>query len=95
MAFTEICGRSHGGGALELMPNEVERILLPYRKENSELMGRIDKMMRDGETIDEILTYTDPIILEDGCAFSESEIRLVNGIWKKLMTRRLKRGKSK
>ena len=33
LAFTEICGRSHGGGALELMPNEVERILLPYRKE--------------------------------------------------------------
>lgn len=29
-AFSEICGRSHGGGVLELMPNEVERILLPY-----------------------------------------------------------------
>jgi len=24
--FTEICGRSHGGGVLELMPNEVEEI---------------------------------------------------------------------
>ena len=37
-AFSEICGRSHGGGVLELMPNEVERILLPYNKNNAELL---------------------------------------------------------
>jgi adenine-specific DNA methylase len=31
LAFAEISGRSHGGGVLELMPNESEGILLPYR----------------------------------------------------------------
>jgi adenine-specific DNA-methyltransferase len=94
LASAEICGRSHGGGALELMPNEVENVLLPYRKENGQILAHLDKMMRAGEKIDEILSYSDPIILKEGYGFSNDEIDLANRIWKRLMTRRLKRGKS-
>lgn len=93
LAFAEICGRSHGGGALELMPNEVERILLPYREENSAILHQIDRMLRDGKAIEEILAYTDPIILKKGYGFSDAEIRLSNRIWKTLMNRRINRGK--
>jgi len=32
LAFTEVSGRSHGGGVLEMMPNETERVLLPYHE---------------------------------------------------------------
>lgn len=46
LAFSEICGRSHGGGVLELMPNEVEEILLPYNSNNADLLPEIDKMIR-------------------------------------------------
>lgn len=91
LASAEICGRSHGGGALELMPNEVENILLPYNDENSEILDQIDIMMRGGESIDEILSFTDKIILEEHCEFSESDIRVANNIWKKLLRRRLDR----
>ena len=91
LASAEICGRSHGGGALELMPNEVENILLPYNDNNAKILKEIDSMMREGKTIQEILEFTDPIILEDGYGFSESEIKIANTVWKKLLKRRLNR----
>jgi adenine-specific DNA-methyltransferase len=91
LAFAEICGRSHGGGALELMPNEAEDILLPYNEANSKILDQIDRMMRGKSTIDEIIMVTDPIILKEGCGFSDSEIATANRIWKKLLNRRMGR----
>lgn len=91
LASAEIYGRSHGGGALELMPNEVENILLPYNDNNAKILKEIDSMMREGKTIQEILEFTDPIILEDGYGFSKSEIKTANTVWKKLLKRRLNR----
>lgn len=94
LASAEICGRSHGGGALELMPNEVERVLVPYREENGPLLKTIDQMFRDGKSIDDVLAFTDPIILKEGWGFSDSDIAVSNRIWKKLLNRRIKRGKA-
>ncbi len=93
-AFAEICGRSHGGGVLELMPNEVERILLPYNLENAELLPIIDKMIRDKKDISEILEITNNKILKENYGLTSEEIDLADGIWKKLSNRRLNRGKS-
>lgn len=92
-AFSEIVGRSYGGGVLELMPNEVEDILIPYKEENKSLFKKLDKMFREKKHIDEILAYTDEIILKQGFGFSDKEIKLANGIWKKLSGRRLNRKK--
>ena len=91
LAFSEIVGRSYGGGVLELMPSEAEKILLPYRAENSELLDTIDKMMREKKSIDEILNITNKQILKDGYGFTNQEIKLADNIWKKLSNRRLNR----
>lgn len=91
LAFAEICGRSHGGGALELMPNEAEDVLLPYNEANAKIVKHIDGMMRDKESIDAILEFTDPIILKEGCGFSDSGIKIANNILTKLRNRRLNR----
>ncbi len=93
LAFTEICGRSHGGGALELMPNEVEDVLIPYNEQNNKILPKIDTMIRDKVDIEEILKYTDEIVLKEGFGFSDSEIKIANNIWKKLLKRRLNRTK--
>ncbi|MFY0252539.1 Eco57I restriction-modification methylase domain-containing protein [Chitinophaga sp. 30R24] len=92
LAFSEVCGRSHGGGVLELMPSEVEKILLPYQIENAELLATIDKMMRDKESIDQILKITNEHILKKGYGFTDKEIKLADSIWRKLSARRLNRG---
>lgn len=93
LAFSEICGRSHGGGVLELMPNEVEEILLPYNSKNAYLLPEIDKMIRDKKDISEILKITNQKILKENFGFTDSDIDLADSIWKKLSKRRLNRGK--
>jgi adenine-specific DNA methylase len=93
LAFTEVSGRSHGGGVLELMPNEAERVLLPYHKENVSLLSQIDKLIRNKTDIDEVLKITNQIILKEHFGLTEKEINLAHNIWKKLSSRRLNRGK--
>lgn len=94
LAFSEICGRSHGGGVLELMPNEVEEILLPYNEKNAELLPIIDEMIRAKKDISEVLKITNKKILKEQFGFSDCEINLADSIWNKLSKRRLHRGKN-
>ncbi len=61
-AFSEISGRSYGGGVLELMPSEVEKILLPYREANAGIIENIDAMMRMNKNINEILKFSNRFI---------------------------------
>lgn len=93
LAFTEILGRSYGGGVLELMPSETENILLPYQEKNELLLYQIDQMMRQKLSINEILEITNQQILINGFGLTKEEVKLANNIWKKLSTRRLTRGK--
>ena len=90
-AFAEILGRNFGGGVLELMPSEVEGIYLPYRKANAKLFDKVDQMVREKKTADEILDITDKELLQKGMGFSDKEIKLARSIWHKLMRRRLDR----
>jgi adenine-specific DNA methylase len=92
-AFSEIVGRSYGGGVLELMPSETESIFFPYKEANQELMTEIDKMMRNKTNIDTILKMANRIILHESFGLSIKEINLANTIWKKLSLRRLNRRK--
>lgn len=92
LAFAEISGRSHGGGVLELMPNEAEEILLPYHKNNEKLLPVIDQMMRAKKSIAEILQFTNKKILKQNYGFSDKEIALADSIRIKLSRRRLNRG---
>ncbi|NVO11442.1 MAG: class I SAM-dependent methyltransferase [Bacteroidales bacterium] len=93
LAFTEVSGRSHGGGVLELMPNEAEKILLPYHVDNVSLISQIDKLIRDKTDIEEVLKITNKVILEEHYGLTKNEINLAHSIWKKLSARRLNRGK--
>jgi len=95
LAFSEIVGRSYGGGVLELMPSETEQILLPYKEENAEFLSFIDKMIREKKDINEILKFTNKQILKDGYGFTDKEIKIADSIWNKLSARRLNRGRKK
>lgn len=90
-AFAEILGRNFGGGVLELMPREVEGIYLPYQEQNADYFERLDQMIREKRTSDEILDFTDDVLLRQGMGFTEREIAMSRSIWHKLMGRRLNR----
>lgn len=93
LAFAEVSGRSHGGGVLELMPNETERILLPYHINNSNWLNKIDKLIREKNDIRVVLDKTNKHILQKNYGLSNRDIELANSIWNRLSNRRLNRGK--
>lgn len=93
LAFTEVSGRSHGGGVLELMPNEAEKVLLPYNINNASLLPQIDKLIRNKTSIDNVLKLTNQVILSEHFGLTQKEIKLSHNIWKKLSARRSNRSK--
>lgn len=90
-AFSEICGRSHGGGVLELMPSEAENIILPYHSSNADLLEFLNDSFRSKINIETILKHTNNFILKKRVGLSESDIKIADSIWRKLSSRRLNR----
>lgn len=94
-AFTEICGRSYGGGVLELLPSEVSKVRLPYLKfvDNNSLKKGIEiinNVLTNDIDIEKVLNYTDEIIIKN-TDIPKSWFDECRYIWKKLQRRRLER----
>ena len=90
LIFTELEGRFYGGGVLELIPSEFKNIPVPYFKVKQKDFERLDKMLRSKESVNNILNYTDNLILRDNLKLSKHKITKIKGIYKKLVNRRLK-----
>jgi len=75
------------------MPNEAERVLLPYLQDNKKLLPKIDKLIRSNTNIEDVLAMTNQIILKKHFKLTKKEIAMAHSIWKKLSLRRLNRGK--
>ncbi len=89
-AFSEVTGRSYGGGVLELEPNEAEKLPLPLKgAEALDLDSIHSLLLRDD--IEGVLNITDKALLMDGLGLTQSEIRALRRIWQKLRGRRINR----
>nr|WP_277874672.1 class I SAM-dependent methyltransferase [Mesobacillus harenae] len=96
LAFTEIEGRSYGGGVLEILPGEVENILLPNLENLDEetvnrLLNLIDRNIRERGRIEDILPEVDAVILNQHLGISNEIITSFRDIWRQLMNRRRQR----
>jgi adenine-specific DNA-methyltransferase len=89
-AFSEVTGRSYGGGVLELEPNEAERLPLPLKNAESLELDLIHDMLLS-ERIDDALNKTDKVLLVDGLGLSQGEVKSLREIWRKLRDRRINR----
>lgn len=88
-AFTELYGRSCGGGVLEILPKKVGNIpvlntgllnINPELKRN--VISIIDGVVRNGRNIDEALDYIDAEILVGVLRFDKDICRACRRIWK-------------
>jgi adenine-specific DNA-methyltransferase len=86
-AFSEILGRSYGGGVLTFEPTEIEEIPLPLLLEHKIDFKEIDALIRKRK-IEEAMDIVDKELLIKQLKFSESEVQMLRGIWKKLADRR-------
>lgn len=92
LAFSEITGRSYGGGVMTFEPSEIEEIQIPVLKNVSVDFDMIDALIRKRE-IDKVLDIIDEALLIDHHGFSIEEVSQLRGVWKKLSQRRINRKK--
>ncbi|XID95020.1 N-6 DNA methylase [Paenibacillaceae bacterium WGS1546] len=96
LAFTEIEGRSYGGGVLEILPGEVEKIMLPNLQNldeatTTDLLEKINQAVRNKSDIEPILDEVDQKVLVEYLNINKKTIDMFRDIWRKLMSRRRKR----
>ncbi len=91
-AFSEVTGRSYGGGVMTFEPTEIGEIRIPILKEIQLDFDKIDQLMRE-KKIDEILDIVDNELLIKQHNFKKEEVFILRSIWKKLRDRRLNRKK--
>lgn len=90
-AFSEITGRSYGGGVLTFEPSEIEELPLPIL-ENPVEFKKIDELIRQRK-IDAALDIVDEALLIDQLKLDRQDVHALREIWKKLSRRRYDRKK--
>lgn len=89
-AFTEVIGRSYGGGVLELEPREAEKLPIPDPRSKNLDLQELDKIL-EANGVEKVLELTDRILLRDGLGLTNGDISTLRGIWLKLQERRVDR----
>jgi adenine-specific DNA methylase len=90
-AFTEIMGRSYGGGILELEPGEAELLPLPpLELVTSELVADVDMLLKSGE-VEKALDLVDRQVLVDGLGWKPARVDSCRAAWTTLRNRRTAR----
>jgi adenine-specific DNA-methyltransferase len=89
-AFSEITGRSYGGGVMTFEPSEIEEIRIPVLQDIDVNFKKIDELIRKRE-IEKVLDIVDQEFLIKEHGFSKEEVLNLRAIWRKLSNRRINR----
>lgn len=92
-AFSEVTGRSYGGGVMTFEPTEIEELLIPVVENHGIDINLIDELIRE-DRIEEVLDIVDKAVLIDHYGFTLEETLELRNIWLKMSNRRINRGKS-
>lgn len=100
LLFSELEGRSYGGGVLEILPGEVGNIMLPNIFDQrivsdtdiEALFKTTDNYIRSHDDIIELLEINDQAILIDKLGFTNEEVTNLRNAWIALRNRRMVRG---
>ena len=87
LLWSEVCGRSYGGGVLELEPREAETLPVPYAPAKALDLERIDDCLRKAD-LKAALDYGDDVLLRNGCGLSRRDIARLRHGWLRLRQRR-------
>lgn len=89
-AWAEVCGRSYGGGVLELEPREAEKLLIPYEFADGLDLEYMDGKLRAGE-LEAAMDHGDSVLLQNGCGLSQGDLLRARNAWNRLRQRRQRR----
>lgn len=86
----ELEGRHYGGGVLELVPSEIERLLVPLPR-TSATLAVLDQALESGRPVEQILRAQDTAIL-GGVGVGADDRVTIHEAWARLRDRRHRRG---
>jgi adenine-specific DNA methylase len=87
----ELEGRHYGGGVLELVPSEIERVLVPATSVPSGGLAQLDDLIRQGATAERVLVAQDKHILRS-LSLDEHDCEDLLSAWRRLRNRRQRNG---
>ncbi|HIE56289.1 MAG TPA: SAM-dependent DNA methyltransferase [Chromatiaceae bacterium] len=90
LAWAEVCGRSYGGGVLELEPREAEELPIPYDDDLNIDVEKVETLLRNGRAL-EALDYVDNIVLKEYLGFDDMLLENIRSAWEQLRDRRINR----
>lgn len=90
LAWAEVCGRSYGGGVLELEPREAEELPIAYNDDIEIDIEKVEDLLRRDYAY-EALDYVDNIVLKNYLGFDNFMMRKVRSAWEQLRDRRVDR----
>jgi adenine-specific DNA methylase len=83
----ELEGRHYGGGVLELVPSEIEKVLVPVAKHAAARLQDLDKGIRAGMPAADVLTRQDRLVLKP-LGLEEKEGEILAEAWARIKNRR-------
>lgn len=90
--LAELEGRFYGGGVLELTPNEFKNLAIPFCEGVSDIeFNKLEEMIEENKSINNILTYTDDILLKKQLDLEDVELERLRNIYGVLVKRRLRK----
>lgn len=95
MLSAEVEGRSFGGGVLELVPSEVNSLLVPVVPTAEPELSRLDNIVRTSNDPEALITATDEMISRLLPALDRATLDGLSDARHDLMSRRLQRAYSK
>jgi adenine-specific DNA methylase len=92
-AFSEVMGRSYGGGILELEPGEADALpVADPRPVEAGTVRAVDRLLRDGD-LDGAVDLVDARLLVGGMGLTPERVALLRSVWRDLRERRARRGR--
>ncbi|WP_242687988.1 N-6 DNA methylase [Photorhabdus stackebrandtii] len=85
----ELEGRYYGGGVLELVPSEIEKLHIPVIEDNKHDMVTLNQLVKEGKVEDAMRMQGEAILSKLG--FTNEDNENLMSIWKKLRDRRLRK----
>ncbi|OCH13150.1 hypothetical protein A6E05_08440 [Aliivibrio sp. 1S165] len=89
-AWSEVCGRSYGGGVLELETKESEELPIPFFEDVVLDVEKIEQLLSENN-IDAVLEYVDGKLLIEKMGMSKEDVQSLRESWVILRDRRINR----
>ncbi|MEZ5405753.1 MAG: N-6 DNA methylase [Verrucomicrobiia bacterium] len=83
----ELEGRHYGGGVLELVPSEIERLILPICNVTEVELRELDERFRTCSDDSQILREQDNVVLRS-VGLSTNDLNIIHSAWDRLRNRR-------